>query len=113
MPELTLNLPQGNNCACTEQPSVDVTFLEQGYSALLDGEYEQAMENFQRYQRLESSPRVDLEAGLAIAYLRMLPRGPYYNPDLARSSFKALREQDAAVLVDQRDSGDEDDFQER
>lgn len=98
VPELTLNLPKGNNCACTEQPAVDVTFLEQGYSALLDGEYEQAMENFQRYQRLESSPTVDLESGIAIAYLQMLPRSPFYNPELARSSFKVLREKNAKKL---------------
>jgi len=28
----------------------------------------------------------------------MLPRGPYYNPELARTSFKVLREQDAKQL---------------
>lgn len=99
VPELNLNLPAATKCDCpVAAPQGDSTFLEKGYKALLDGEYEAAMENFQRYQRLESSPRVDLEAGLAIAYLRMLPRGPYYNPDLARSSFKALREQDAKAL---------------
>lgn len=98
VPELTLNLPQGNHCACTEEPSQDFTFLEQGYSTLLDGEYAQAMENFQRYQRLESSPTVDLESGIAIAYLQMLPRSPFYNPELARSSFKVLRRQNAKQL---------------
>ena len=99
VPELNLNLPGAEKCDCPVAASrEDFTFLEKGYKALLDGEYETAMENFQRYQRLESSARVDLEAGLAIAYLRMLPRGPYYNPELARTSFKVLREQDAKQL---------------
>lgn len=100
VPELNLNLPAAQKCDCpVAEGQEDFTFLEKGYKALLDGEYETAMENFQRYQRLESSPRANLEAGLAIAYLRMLPRGPYYNPDLARSSFKLLREQDAKALM--------------
>lgn len=99
VPELNLNLQAAKKCDCPAAASQeDFTFLEKGYRALLDGEYETAMENFQRYQRLESSPRASLEAGLAIAYLRMLPRGPYYNPELARSSFRLLREQDAKAL---------------
>lgn len=99
VPELNLNLQAAKKCDCPVAASQeDFTFLEKGYKALLDGEYETAMENFQRYQRLESSPRASLEAGLAIAYLRMLPRGPYYNPELARSSFRLLREQDAKAL---------------
>ena len=99
VPQLNLNLPEARQCNCpVTAPQADFTFLEKGYHALLEGEYENAMENFQRYQRLESSARVDLEAGLAIAYLRMLPRGPYYNPELARTSFKVLREQDAKQL---------------
>ncbi len=99
LPELNLNLAGADQCDCpVATPQEDFTFLEKGYKELLDGEYEAAMENFQRYQRLEASPRANLEAGLAIAYLRMLPRGPYYNPDLARSSFKLLLEQDAKAL---------------
>jgi TolA-binding protein len=98
VPELTLHLPENVPCACTEDPSRDTTFLEQGYSALLDGEYEEAMQEFERYQRLESSPRADLEAGIAIAYVQMLPRSPYYAPDKARASFKVLRQQNAKEL---------------
>lgn len=98
VPELTLHLPQSGTCACTEDPNRDTTFLEQGYRALLDGEYEQAMQEFERYQRLESSPRADLEAGIAIAYVQMLPRSPYYAPDKARASFKLLRNQNAKEL---------------
>lgn len=98
VPELNLNLPDAASCVCPPEPVEDFTFLTKGYHALLDGEYEDAMENFRRYQRLESSPRADLEAGLAIAYLQMLPRSPFYNPELARTSFKVLREQDAKEL---------------
>jgi TolA-binding protein len=98
VPELKLNLPQHNQCNCVPAPTADYTFLEKGYRSLLDGEYEDAMEHFQRYQRLESSPRSDLEAGIAIAYVRMLPRSPFYDPVAARNAFRVLREQNAKEL---------------
>lgn len=98
VPELELNLPQAEKCNCTVPPGADYTFLEKGYRALLDGEYRDAMEHFQRYQRLESSPRADLEAGIAIAYVQMLPRSSFYDPVVARNSFRALREQNAKKL---------------
>lgn len=97
-PELTLNMPQHPQCDCTRAPAADYTFLEKGYRALLDGEYDDAMQHFQRYQRLESSPRADLEAGIAIAYVRMLPRSAFYDPVAARNAFKVLREQNAKEL---------------
>lgn len=98
VPELELNLPQQENCKCVAPAAADYTFLEKGYRSLLDGEYRDAMEHFQRYQRLESSPRADLEAGIAIAYVQMLPRSSFYDPVLARSSFRVLREQNAKKL---------------
>ncbi|MEE4146293.1 MAG: hypothetical protein V2I26_15925, partial [Halieaceae bacterium] len=98
VPELELNLPQPDKCDCTAPPVADYTFLEKGYRSLLDGEYRDAMEHFQRYQRLESSPRADLEAGIAIAYVQMLPRSSFYDPVVARNSFRALREQNAKKL---------------
>ena len=98
VPELELNMPQAEKCACTVPPGADYTFLEKGYRALLDGEYRDAMEHFQRYQRLESSPRADLEAGIAIAYVQMLPRSSFYDPVVARNSFRVLREQNAKKL---------------
>jgi TolA-binding protein len=97
-PQLTLNMPQHPQCDCTQAPVIDYTFLEKGYRALLDGEYQDAMQHFQRYQRLESSPRADLEAGIAIAYVRMLPRSAFYDPVAARNEFKVLREQNAKKL---------------
>ncbi|MEM1153565.1 MAG: hypothetical protein AAGI44_05455 [Pseudomonadota bacterium] len=100
VPELELNLPQQTPlCDCPEEDEdKDYTFLEKGYRALLDGEYEEAMDYFLRYQRLESSPRAQLEAGIAITYVQMLPRSNYYNPEIARSSFNVLRKQNAKAL---------------
>jgi hypothetical protein len=98
VPELELNLPQQAACDCTPVEAVDYTFLEKGYRLLLNGEYADAMEYFLRYQRLESSPRAQLEAGIAITYVQMLPRSSFYNPQVARSSFKVLRKQNAKEL---------------
>lgn len=98
MPELTLNLPSQQQCACVPQEQADYTFLEKGFKELLDGEYIDAVQHFQRYQRLEASPRAQLEAGIAIAYVSMLPRSPFYDPEAARSSFKDLREKNAKEL---------------
>ena len=98
VPPLPLNLPELAECDCSEAPTTDYTFLEQGYRALLDGEYDEAMAHFERYQQLESSPRADLEAGIAIAYVRMLPRSSFYDPVQARNAFRTLREQNAKEL---------------
>ena len=95
VPEFNLNLSATDNCACGPAPDKDYTFFEKGYRSLLDGEYDDAMQHFQRYQRLEASPRADLEAGIAIAYIRMLPRSSFYDPQAARDSFRVLREQNA------------------
>lgn len=92
VPELTLNLPQPDECNCTPEQQADYTFLDKGYRALLDGEYVDAVQHFQRYQRLETSPRADWEARIAIAYVSMLPRSPFYDPAAAQKSFRELRE---------------------
>ncbi len=98
VPPLPLNLPELAPCDCSAAPSADYTFLEQGYRALLDGEYDDAMAHFERYQQQQSSPRADLEAGIAIAYVRMLPRSSFYDPVKARNAFRVLREQNAKEL---------------
>jgi tetratricopeptide (TPR) repeat protein len=92
-PELTLNLPKPEDCSCTPEKPVDYTFLDKGYSALLNGEYVEAVQHFQRYQRLESSTRADWEARISIAYVSMLPRSPFYDPEAARKTFRELKEQ--------------------
>ncbi len=97
-PQPSPELPEQAQCDCPDATTEDYTYLEQGYRALLDGEYDEAMAHFERYQQLESSPRADLEAGIAIAYVRMLPRSSFYDPVLARNSFKVLREQNAKEL---------------
>lgn len=93
IPELTLNLPGEEKCVCVPEEPVDYTFLEKGFSALVTGEHIEAVQHFQRYQRLEASPRADWEAGIAIAYDSMLPRSPFYDPEAARKSYEKLRKQ--------------------
>ena len=98
VPELNLNLPSPEQCDYVIEDTDDYTFLEKGYSELLNGEYIEAVQYFQRYQRTEASPRANLEAGIAIAYVSMLPRSPFYDPEAARYSFTALKEQNAKQL---------------
>jgi len=102
--ELKLNLPQKPSCPCNVKPTADHTFLEKGYRALLEGDYEEAMDNFQRFQRLEASSSVvaDEEARIAIAYVRILPESPFYNPKKARRAYLGLRQYtgDAAKMHD-------------
>ena len=95
-PELTLNLPDQKSCSCVreEETRPDPTFLERGFAALGDGDHVEALKYFQRYQRLESSPQSDWESGIAIAYVSILPRGPFYDPNAARQAFQQLRKVD-------------------
>jgi hypothetical protein len=97
VPEITLNLPQ-EGCQCAEQPPHDYTFLERGYSALAVAEYIEAVQYFQRYQRLESSPGSDWEAGVAIAFVSTLPNSPFYDPREARNVYRRLRVEDIEGL---------------
>lgn len=95
-PELTLNLPDQESCRCVREDETkpDPTFLERGFAALADGDHIEAVQYFQRYQRLETSPQSDWESAIAIAYVSMLPRGPFYDPEAARESFRKLRKVD-------------------
>lgn len=94
IPELTLNLPAPEapaDCKCDTPSSVsDSTFLDKGLALLNAGEYKEAVSAFRRYQRLESGPGVDWEAEIAIAYVKMLPQGPYYNWRASRDSYLRL-----------------------
>jgi hypothetical protein len=91
-PELTLNLPdkEEGKLDFTPQPAVDRTFLEKGFNNLAAGDYREAVNYFRRYQRLESSPGVDWEASIAVAYVKMIPESPYYNWRAARESYLRL-----------------------
>ena len=103
VPELTLNLPEETeDCACIASGDTDYTFLEKGFSALVAGDHIEAVQYFQRYQRLESSPQANWEAGIAIAYDSMLPRSPFYDPEAARKAYEELAGQlvEGAVVHD-------------
>lgn len=93
IPELTLNLQQQNvSCSsCVKQTVMDFTPLERGFTALAQGEHIEAVQHFQRYQRLEKSEEADLEAGIAIAYISILPASEFYDTEAARKSYRKLR----------------------
>lgn len=90
VPELTLNLEE-EDCSCVEQTVHDFTPLERGFTSLALGEHIEAVQHFQRYQRLEKSPEADLEASIGIAYISILPASPFYDPDEARKSYRKIR----------------------
>ncbi len=90
VPELTLNLPEQNDCRCVDEPQRDYTFLERGYSALALREYLDAVEYFQSYQRLEQSPEAQWEAAIGIAFVSMLPESPLYDAEEARKAWRQL-----------------------
>ena len=92
VPELTLNLEE-ENCSCevAEEPAPDYTFLEKGFSELVAGDHIEAVQSFQRYQRIEKSAEADWESGIAIAYVSTLPKSPFYDPVEARKAFFVLK----------------------
>lgn len=92
-PELTLNLPQQEDCNCVRQPVRDYTFLEKGLHSLVAGDHVEAVQYFQRYQRLESSPDARWESEVAIAFVYTLPQSALHDDDAARKSYRELREQ--------------------
>jgi len=92
VPELTLNMPDQSVDTCLRDEGADYTFLDKGFSALVAGDHIEAVTYFQRYQRTESSPVADWEAGIAIAYDSMLPQSPIYDPDAARKSYLRLQQ---------------------
>jgi len=92
VPELTLNLPE-ENCTCVAQDRPDYTFLERGFSALAAGDHIEAVQAFQRYQRLEKSPEAEYETAIAIAYVSTLPKSPFYDPIEARKANRRLHKQ--------------------
>jgi tetratricopeptide (TPR) repeat protein len=97
--EIELNLPRAQTCDCTPETTLDYTFLEKGFSALSRGEYNDALEYFQRYRRLESSASADWEADVAIAFTLSLSESPLYDADEARKAFRDLRKVDWKSMV--------------
>lgn len=91
--ELNLNLPEPSDCNCQpDEGAVDYTFLDRGMQALARGEYIEAVQQFQRYQRLEKGDTARWESELAIAYVSILPRSPFYDADAALISFTQLQQ---------------------
>lgn len=103
--ELTLNLPDQAvaNGDFAPVTGIDRTFLDKGFSALAAGDHREAVNYFRRHQRLESSPGADWEAGIAIAYDKMLPESPYYNWRAAHESYlRLMREQPQGIKLHQQ-----------
>ena len=90
VPEITLNMPN-NNCVCEEEDAQDYTFLEKGFNAMHEREYLESLQYFQRYQRIEKNPVADAEAGIAFAYLSILPDSPIFDRRAARDSYLEIR----------------------
>ncbi len=103
--ELNLNLPDqalgtGDYAPVT---GIDRTFLDKGFSALAAGDHREAVNYFRRHQRLESTPGADWEAGIAVAYDKMLPESPYYNWRAAHESYlRLMREQPQGIKLHQQ-----------
>ncbi len=93
VPELTLNLPDEKTCTCVEEVTEDYTFLEKGFSALAQGDHIEAVQHFQRYQRLEKSATAEWESSIAIAYISMLSSSPFYDAEAARKSYRKLKQE--------------------
>ncbi len=89
VPELNLNL-NGGDCVC--QPAQDnYTFLERGLQSIEERAYLEALQYFQRYQRIEKSELAAVESGIAIAYLSILPESPIFDREAARDSYRSLQ----------------------
>lgn len=89
VPELTLNLPPPG-CDCAREQR-NYTFLEKGFNALEEGEYLESLRYFQNYRRIEKTPAATVEAGIAIAYLSILPDSPIFDREAARESYARIR----------------------
>lgn len=92
--ELTLNLPADDEQISCEEPSPDEndrTFLERGVETLAGGDYVEAVQYFQRYQRLEKTPVAQWESEIAISYVSMLPSSPFYDVDAALAAYTDLQ----------------------
>jgi tetratricopeptide (TPR) repeat protein len=103
--ELNLNLPDHALATGDYAPvtGTDRTFLDKGFSALAAGDHREAVNYFRRHQRLESTPGADWEAGIAVAYDKMLPDSPYYNWRAAHESYlRLMREQPQGIQLHQQ-----------
>ena len=94
VPEITLNLPTETACQCSslvEGEKKDHTFLERGIESLTRGEHIEAVQAFQRYQRLEKTDLAAWETAVAIAFTSTLPNSPFYDAESSRAAYARLK----------------------
>ena len=68
----------------------NISWLEQGFKALADGNHISAVQFFQRHSRVNNTLAADWEASIAIAYVSMLPGSPFYDMKAVRISYTQL-----------------------
>ena len=84
---------KGENEFTTKPMKLDgknISWLEQGFKALADGNHISAVQFFQRYSRVNNTLAADWEASIAIAYVSMLPGSPFYDMKAVRISYTQL-----------------------
>ena len=57
---------------------------------LAAGDYVEAVQQFQRYRRLEKTELAQWEADIAITYASMLPASPFFDVEAARLAYTEL-----------------------
>ena len=91
--EVSSQLNQGENEFTTKPMKLDgknISWLEQGFKALADGNHISAVQFFQRHSRVNNTLAADWEASIAIAYVSMLPGSPFYDMKAVRISYTQL-----------------------
>ena len=86
-------LNQGENEFTTKPMKLggkNISWLEQGFKALADGNHISAVQFFQRHSRVNNTLAADWEASIAIAYVSMLPGSPFYDMKAVRISYTQL-----------------------
>ena len=91
--EASSKLNQGENEFTTKPMKLDgknISWLEQGFKALANGNHISAVQFFQRHSRVNNTLAADWEASIAIAYVSMLPGSPFYDMKAVRISYTQL-----------------------
>ena len=91
--EVSSQLNQGENEFTTKPMKLggkNISWLEQGFKALADGNHISAVQFFQRHSRVNNTLAADWEASIAIAYVSMLPGSPFYDMKAVRISYTQL-----------------------
>ena len=91
--EVSSQLNQGENEFTTKPMKLggkNISWLEQGFKALADGNHISAVQFFQSYSRVNNTLAADWEASIAIAYVSMLPGSPFYDMKAVRISYTQL-----------------------